>query len=29
MAKTYANARGFNEELCVSLVKKYNLTWKQ
>ena len=29
MAKAYANTRGYNEERCVSLVKKYNPSWKQ
>jgi len=29
MAKMYANARGYNEEQCVTLVKKYNPSWKQ
>ena len=29
MAKAYAKTRGYNEEQCVSLIKKYNTNWKQ
>ena len=29
MAKAYSKARGYDEEQCISLIKKYNTSWKQ
>jgi len=29
MAKEYAKVRGYDEELCFSLIKKHNISWKQ